>query len=152
MLPILEAKFSLQDTAALAGVSTSALYKLIARGSLTIARKNGGQFAFNFNDVVAVAAFADLMRVGIPAQAADKAACLISDGELPNHLHVRKRVEVWIVITRTADRDEVTIAYGADKLRDALSAAASHVTVLVRLHSLTAEIADAAEALREGAR
>ncbi|MGF7210090.1 hypothetical protein GGE65_004693 [Skermanella aerolata] len=149
-MKILEAKFSLQDAAALAGLSTTALYKLIARGSLTIARKNGGMFQFTFNDVVAVAAFADLMRSGIPASAADKAACLISDGELPNHLQVRKRVEIWICITRTAERDEVATAWGADKLRDVLTAAGGNVTTLVRLHSLTAEIADAMRA--EGAR
>ena len=152
MLPILEAKFSLQDTAALAGVSSTALYKLIARGSLTIARKNGGQFAFNFNDVVAVAAFADLMRAGIPAQAADKAACLIADSELPTHLMVRRKVEAWAAVTRAAGKEDVVLAYGADQLHDALRAAIGHTSILVRLHSLTAEIADAVEALRDGAR
>ena len=147
-MKILEARYSLAETAALAGMSAGALYKSIARQTLTLARKNGGQFSFTFNDVVGICAFAELLRTGISAPAADKASCIVSDDELAAHLLVRKRVEIWLVITRTAERDDVVVAWGADKLRDALSAAASNVTVLVRLHSLVADVAEAIDAMR----
>jgi hypothetical protein len=152
MPPILEARYSLAEVAALAGMSAGALYKSIARQTLTVARKNGGQFTFSFSDVVAISAFADLMRAGVSAQDADAAACQITDAELPAHLYVRRpKIEAWSVVAH-GPKACVTLAYGYDGLKAALSAAGPNTSTLTRLHTLTLDIAEAIDALREGAR